>query len=492
MDKRFKRIYRVEWIIVIGLLLVMTLGRSIWYDESLSIQMAQQSFTDIVRYTAGDVHPPLYYFILKVVVSVLGTNFFSYRIVSVIPYIGMLFMIGQFLKKQYGYKESCIGVLLVVGAPRLLTYAVEIRMYSWCMCFVLASFLQAYDIYGEWKETGSIKKRKWIIFSVINVLAAYLHYFAGAAVVLISLGLIFLLLLERKNVRGLLLEWLGSTMLTFVLYLPWLMVFFRQLSNVREDYWIAGFRIHDLKRYAEMVLGTSGEMQLLVAIFLALAIYVAVYFWKGEKKDVFILYGIVVFVGFICLGIGLSVLITPVFVPRYISIVLPIFWLVFCVAMFQWKIQLKYLIVGVFACALFTINYSEVFEIKTSDDNFSAYYFLEEKMEEDDVILTSSSHVLGEMTVYFPNRQICILEKALAKEAFQCWDDIAGVKYLEEYSEIGGILKEHKDGWLLLYEDDFDTEKCLKECGYELEYQGEYTLGYDGGHLQAAVYRISL
>ena len=82
--------------------------------------------------------------------------------------------------------------------------------------------------------------------------------------------------------------------------------------------------------------------------------------------------------------------------------------------------------------------------------------------------------------------------KALAKEAFQCWDDIAGVKYLEEYSEIGGILKEHKDGWLLLYEDDFDTEKCLKECGYELEYQGEYTLGYDGGHLQAAVYRISL
>ena len=43
-----------------------------WLDEFFSIEMVGRSWAEIPAATAGDVHPPLYYYILKLFVSVLA------------------------------------------------------------------------------------------------------------------------------------------------------------------------------------------------------------------------------------------------------------------------------------------------------------------------------------------------------------------------------------------------------------------------------------
>lgn len=483
-NNRFKRIYKLEIMIAICMVLPIMLGRCIWYDEAFSIQMAQQSFVDILNYTISDVHPPLYYFILKIVTVLLGKNFLAYRVVSLIPFAIMIVVFGQVLHKKYGYKAACEGILLFLGAPKILVYAVEIRMYSWCMLMVLCSFLLACDIWEEYLRE-KVAMKKWICLSIINVLAAYLHYFAGAAVILISIGLLGMGMYKKRSILFVK-QWIVSMGITFILYIPWLRVFLEQLQEVRQDYWITGFRIHDLKNYAEMVIGTDTGTQLLVGTLVAVAIFIGAFYWD-DYKDIVPFYGGILLVVYVVLGIALSVLITPVFVPRYTVIVLPIFWLAFGIAIFQWRNKWKYWIVGVSACLLFILSYRDVFEMKTSEYNYSAYYYLESEMESSDYILTSSSHVLGQMSVYFPEKTTYILEEALSGEKFQQWNTIANVNYLNTYDD----LDSDEDGWLVLYEDEYDTIKNLREKGMQLEYQGNYTLGWDGGCINTIIYKIS-
>ncbi|MCS7001252.1 MAG: hypothetical protein NZ518_00235, partial [Dehalococcoidia bacterium] len=39
-------------------------GQSLWYDEGFSVFLARHAVADIIRLTAGDIHPPLYYVLL--------------------------------------------------------------------------------------------------------------------------------------------------------------------------------------------------------------------------------------------------------------------------------------------------------------------------------------------------------------------------------------------------------------------------------------------
>src|SRR5512141_1605695 len=37
---------------------------SLWYDETVSTFLAKQDLVELTRHTAGDIHPPLYYYLL--------------------------------------------------------------------------------------------------------------------------------------------------------------------------------------------------------------------------------------------------------------------------------------------------------------------------------------------------------------------------------------------------------------------------------------------
>lgn len=71
---------------------------NLWFDESYSVALARQDFSDIWEITGNDVHPPFYYFALHII-YMLGGNIVVYRLFSLagIALLGII--------RIYSYKK---------------------------------------------------------------------------------------------------------------------------------------------------------------------------------------------------------------------------------------------------------------------------------------------------------------------------------------------------------------------------------------------------
>ena len=57
-------------------------GQSFWNDEGNSARIAERSLQLITEGAAGDIHPPLYYYLLHFWRSVFGSSEFALRSLS--------------------------------------------------------------------------------------------------------------------------------------------------------------------------------------------------------------------------------------------------------------------------------------------------------------------------------------------------------------------------------------------------------------------------
>ena len=78
----------VALVAAIGAFLALTLTRlttaSIWFDEAYSAYLTRYNLADLTHYTAIDVHPPLYYYLLKGWTNLFGNSVAAYRSLSVV------------------------------------------------------------------------------------------------------------------------------------------------------------------------------------------------------------------------------------------------------------------------------------------------------------------------------------------------------------------------------------------------------------------------
>ena len=69
-NKIIKNVERIAYYaipIILFIIYFQTIfNNSIWLDEAFSMSMIQQNFGEMIYNTAIDVHPPLYYIILKI------------------------------------------------------------------------------------------------------------------------------------------------------------------------------------------------------------------------------------------------------------------------------------------------------------------------------------------------------------------------------------------------------------------------------------------
>ncbi len=82
IDKLFGKksiLNKTDWLFLGGglvafasLALLNIARRSIWFDEAYGAYLMRYDFSEIARFTANDVHPPLYYWLLKVWQDLFG------------------------------------------------------------------------------------------------------------------------------------------------------------------------------------------------------------------------------------------------------------------------------------------------------------------------------------------------------------------------------------------------------------------------------------
>ena len=138
-----KRIICISAPIIIGaiymVLCIAQLNQSIWFDESYSAYLTRFEYPKIWAFTASDVHPPLYYFVLKTWAHFFGHTEVAMRSLSVI--FGAIAVLFAFLwiKYKYGATAAITASTLLAISPVFVRYGQEMRMYSMVLAIVFAA-----------------------------------------------------------------------------------------------------------------------------------------------------------------------------------------------------------------------------------------------------------------------------------------------------------------------------------------------------------------
>jgi uncharacterized membrane protein len=78
--KNYRIIYTLACFVSACIYISLAFKKTIWMDEAYTFGLIRNSFSFIWEKTAQDVHPPLYYFLLKIFTMPFGYNLFMARI----------------------------------------------------------------------------------------------------------------------------------------------------------------------------------------------------------------------------------------------------------------------------------------------------------------------------------------------------------------------------------------------------------------------------
>ncbi|MGB9880612.1 MAG: glycosyltransferase family 39 protein, partial [Anaerolineae bacterium] len=104
-------------------------NQNIWWDEGLAIWAVRQGWAQTTLWTAGDVHPPLYFWLLWLWVRLAGESEFAARFLSLacgLVTVAALYPLGKTL---LGRKVALGSVILLTFSRFHIWWSQEMRMY---------------------------------------------------------------------------------------------------------------------------------------------------------------------------------------------------------------------------------------------------------------------------------------------------------------------------------------------------------------------------
>lgn len=220
------------------LLAIMNLKSSIWFDEAYSAYLVRGDFGQIWEMTAMDVHPPFFYFALKIWSSIFGTSDVAMRFMSVFFGLIAIVFIFQTVKKMFGIKAASLSTLFVAISPMFIRYAQEMRMYTMVLAIVFAATYFLMLALEKGKEKAG--RKYWFIYALLICMGMWTHYFSAFAwiahvvIILVHFGGFKKIFKDKKLFKTLLFTY-GFAVL---LYLPWIPSFFKQIVTVQSGFWI--------------------------------------------------------------------------------------------------------------------------------------------------------------------------------------------------------------------------------------------------------------
>lgn len=309
---KHERLIQIITPMILGVVFIIlcsfNLRQSIWLDESYSAYLTRFSFSDIWNFTASDVHPPLFYFVLKIWSMIFGYTDFGMRFMSVFFGAIAIVFAWHWLKRKFGVKPAILATLLMTISPMFLRYGQEMRMYTMAAAIIFGA---TYTL----ELAIDTKKRKfWIIYGVLISLGMWTHYFTA----LIWLAqLAYLIFVYRKKIFQK--NIITSYVLAVILYLPWLPSLIKQTGVVQSGFWIGDTSISTISDFftntffyldAGKVIGWI--LPLALVLFCSL-----IYLLRKPGKNITLLRFMALLPIVLLILFSLPPL-TPIFVDRYI------------------------------------------------------------------------------------------------------------------------------------------------------------------------------
>lgn len=324
-----------DWFVVGGALAIFTTLAastvakfSIWFDEAFGSYLIRFDYWKLTTYTAADVHPPFYYWLLKTWSIFFGNTELGIRSMSI--FFGIVTIIFAFLLvlRLFGRRAAYVTLIFLVLSPVFVRYSQEGRMYTVLTAIILAATYVL--VYAE----ENVKKRwPWVVYGVLIAIGMLTQYFAALAwlahwlwryLVVRSPGESWKQTKKKLFSR----EWVRAHIIAIAVFLPWLPFLIWQFINVQGyGFWIVPltaatvpdflaniFFFSDAKSAASW-LAFGFYLTLIFMVFLAIRLLLTL---KTERYKNYLLIVCMVIVPIILLVIGSMPPLRPAFVDRYL------------------------------------------------------------------------------------------------------------------------------------------------------------------------------
>jgi mannosyltransferase len=400
--------------------------QSIWYDEGVSIHLAQRSLAALTAHTAGDIHPPLYYYLLHFWIKATGSSEFAVAFLSLffgLLLVPLVYRIGRHL---YNPMVGSLAAFLVAISPYNLWYSQEVRMYTLGASLGLVSLYSLLRLLactrGRMQNVGC--RVHWVGYILSAALGLYtLYYFSFLLAFLNLFVLGWWLWVRQQEVRtSVLWHWVLAQLAVFLLYLPWLSIALHQAMDPPVPPWRAftPFWQAVAESWSALALGQSVEPQAVWPVLLTIAIIYGlgiVYAGTRSKlqKPLLRLARVRVLHPVSCilwgytfipmLAIYLASLWTPLFHVRYVFTYSPAFYILLAAGLTwlkeRWRPGLWLvlsLIVVASAYSIYTFHFDPRW---AADDHRTAVEYIAERWRPGDAILINAGYAYPTFLYYY-------------------------------------------------------------------------------------------
>ena len=169
-----------------------------FYDDELHnlILVANKNFSDIIDYTSEyDFHPPVQYFLNKILLQLFGLNEFWLSLPSVIFIIISITLAGKLVFKITGSaKYSIISSFIIASNPLILLWGSSIRWYSLWTLLAFISIYTLVKLFSQQKTGGTVLLKITMIITL--TFALYTNY---QTLILIASFIVTAILLDLKT-----------------------------------------------------------------------------------------------------------------------------------------------------------------------------------------------------------------------------------------------------------------------------------------------------
>ncbi len=210
--------------------------QSIWWDEGISLNLARSSLLTLLADRLNNIHPPLYFILLKGWVALTGLNTFSARYFSALASLLQVAAVYAVCRRWFRHPypvtrhpkpthrlqitdyrlpfaanrsllTPLLAACLVAISPLSVIYAQEARVYALLPLATLALLAITWEI-RDWKleinrespisQSPNLPISYWLTFAFVEWFALHLHYVMLFPVVYVSGWLLLAFVRERR------------------------------------------------------------------------------------------------------------------------------------------------------------------------------------------------------------------------------------------------------------------------------------------------------
>ena len=395
---------------------------SLWYDETVSVALAQKSIPALLHHTAGDIHPPGYYLLLHFWQQITQpTPAFGLEFLYAWPslwcgllVVALLFALGRRLASP---AVALVGLWLAAVNPYQIWYSQEVRMYT---LGALLGLLGLWALLRWWQSDANDRlPYGWlVVYAIVGAAGLYtLYYFLFVLVALNVIALLLWLPVWRQTSARQWALWLVAQFAVLLLWLPWLPVFWRQATDPPVPPWRIAWTtgaefLGDLARGASaLISGQSAPAPTAwfwLVIFFGILIVAYFYYAKQNTQRWPVTY--LVLAGYLLIPLAALIIITrwvtPLYHVRYLFTYGPPLLLLLAAALLYCSRRQRVLgavatlgLLLVYGWSLGNFWFAPTLQ---DDDHRGAVAELARAWRPGDVILVNAGWVYTALTTYWP------------------------------------------------------------------------------------------